>query len=54
MKQGAYERGEPLEGSLIGALAVSSLASSVHDRFESDHRAIEYCIKVAPCSLEFA
>ena len=45
MKQGAQGRGKPLEASLISKLAVSFLASSVHDRFEDDRGAVEYYAK---------
>lgn len=46
MKHGAYKYSESLEASLIGALAVSSLASGLHDLFEGDHKAIKYCAKM--------
>ena len=45
MKYKAHEHGESLEASLIGALAISSLASGVYDRFEGGHVPVEYCAK---------
>ena len=45
VKHGAHERGESLQVSLIGTLAVSSLASGFHDCCEGGHWAVEYCAK---------
>ena len=45
MKHGARKLDEFLKASLISALAVNSLACGVHDCFEGDNGAIEYCTK---------